>query len=274
MATEVAKAKNTDVSADLMDDIFDHAGEGASYDSSEMQIPFVRLAQSLSPQANKKKPEYIDGLEVGDAFNNVTGETWSGETGIVVVPCYQTTKYLEFTPREQGGGFRGEIAHNDPRLQRTTRNGGKELLPDGNEVVKSDQHFCLIVGEDGMTQPVVVDMKSTQLKISRRWKTQIAMQKTKHPKTGKIITPPIFSTLWRLRAVEESNDKGDFYNWVVEGVGLIEDKNIFQEAMAFRDSVLAGEVKAQAEDQGPGAEQGDPGAAGGGAHPADDDIPF
>ena len=27
-------------------------------------------------------------------------------------------------------------------------------------------------------------MKSTQLKVSRRWKTQIAMQKIKHPKTG------------------------------------------------------------------------------------------
>jgi hypothetical protein len=27
-------------------------------------------------------------------------------------------------------------------------------------------------------------MKSTQLKVSRRWKTQIAMQKVKHPNTG------------------------------------------------------------------------------------------
>jgi len=44
MSTAVAKAKNTEVSADLMDDIFDNAGDGASYDSSEMQIPFVRLA--------------------------------------------------------------------------------------------------------------------------------------------------------------------------------------------------------------------------------------
>ena len=273
MSTAVAKAKTTAISEDLMDDIFDNAGDGASYDSSEMQIPFVRLAQSLSPQLNKKKPEYIDGLQLGDAFNNVTGQYWSGEEGITVVPCYQTTKYLEFTPREQGGGFRGEISPLDPRLQNTTRNGGKELLPDGNEVVKSDQHFCLIIEPDGTTQPVVVDMKSTQLKVSRRWKTQIAMKKIKHPKTGQMITPPLYASMWRLRSVEESNDKGDFSNWVVESLGLVDDKNVFQEAKAFRDSVLAGEVKAQAETHPVDANE-TPGAAGGGGYPDDSEIPF
>ena len=252
MTTAVAKAKETALSTDVMEDIFGMAGEGASFDSSEMQIPFVRVAQSLSPQLNKKKGEYIDGLETGDAYNTLTGERWAGETGLVVVPCYQTTKYLEFVPRTSGGGFRGEIGPNDPILQRTSRDGSKEILPNGNELVKSDQHFCLIVGEDGMTQPVVIDMKSTQLKVSRRWKTQIAMQKIKHPGTGAIITPPVFATMWRLNTVEETNDKGDFYNWSVEKVGTVESRDLLQEAKAFRDSIMRGEVKAQAENHGDG----------------------
>ena len=262
MTTAVAKAKETAVSTDVMEDIFGMAGEGASFDSSEMQIPFVRVAQSLSPQLSKKKGEYIEGLATGDAYNTLTSEMWSGETGLVVVPCYQTTKYLEFVPRTMGGGFRGEIGPNDPILQRTSRDGSKEILPNCNELVKSDQHFCLIVGEDGMTQPVVIDMKSTQLKVSRRWKTQIAMQKIKHPGTGAIITPPVFATLWRLNTVEETNDKGDFYNWSVEKVGTVESRDLLQEAKAFRDSVMRGEVKAQAENHGDG----------GGAR--NDDIPF
>ena len=252
MTTAVAKAKETALSTDVMEDIFGMAGEGASFDSSEMQIPFVRVAQSLSPQLNKKKGEYIDGLETGDAYNTLTSERWAGETGLVVVPCYQTTKYLEFVPRTSGGGFRGEIGPNDPILQRTSRDGSKEILPNGNELVKSDQHFCLIVGEDGITQPVVIDMKSTQLKVSRRWKTQIAMQKIKHPGTGAIITPPVFATLWRLNTVEETNDKGDFYNWAVEKVGTVESRDLLQEAKAFRDSIMRGEVKAQAENHGDG----------------------
>ena len=135
------------------------AGEGASFDSSEMQIPFIRVLQALSPQLNKKKPEYIEGAEQGDMFNTVTNQFWSGEEGIIVVPCYQSTKYLEFIPRDSGGGFQGELAANDPLLQQTQRSGAKEILPNGNELVKSDQNFCLVVDSDGSYQPAVVDMK-------------------------------------------------------------------------------------------------------------------
>lgn len=263
MTTAVAKAKTTAVSTDVLDDIFDHAGEGAAFDSSEMQIPFVRLLQALSPQLNKKKAEYIEGASSGDAFNNVTNQYWDGEAGITVVPCFQTTKYLEFTPREMGGGFRGEIPSNSPLLQQTSRSGSKEILPNGNELVKSDQHFCLIVEEDGSFQPVVVDMKSTQLKVSRRWKTQIAMQKVKHPKDGRMVTPPVFATMWKLRSVEESNDQGSWSNWTVEKVGLVEDRDLLLEAKAFRDSIMAGEVKAAPEDHGNG-----------GSANSDGEIPF
>lgn len=272
MANAVAKAQSTEISADLMDDIFADAGDGAAYDSSEMQIPFVRLLQALSPQIKKKDPAYIEGASAGDIFNNVTGQFWPGEDGITVVPCYQVTKYLEFTPRDQGGGFLGEIAANDPRLQSTTRTGGKELLPNGNEVVKSDQHFCLILDDDGMIQPVVIDMKSTQLKVSRRWKTQINMKKVKHPKTGQLVTPALYASMWKLRAVEESNDKGDFYNWVVEGIGLVSDTNLYQEAKAFRESIMSGAVKAQAENHPAAANETS--LADSGGQTMDDDIPF
>jgi hypothetical protein len=153
MTTAVAKAKETAVSTEVMDDIFEFAGEGASFSSDEMQIPFVRLLQALSPQLNKKKAEYIEGASAGDAFNNVTNQYWDGETGIKVIPCFNTTKYLEFVPRDMGGGFKGEIPANSPLLQQTTRSGSKEILPSGNELVKSVQYFCFIVEDDGSYQP-------------------------------------------------------------------------------------------------------------------------
>ena len=266
MANAVAKAQETALSTEILDDIYESAGEGTVYGSNEMQIPFVRVAQSLSPQLNKKKAEHIEGLSVGDAFNTLTGQTWGGEQGLVVIPCYQTTKYLEFRPRETGGGFVGEVSANSPRMGTTTRNGSKEILDNGNELVKSDQHFCLILDEDGMTQPVVVDMKSTQLKVSRRWKTMIAMSKLKHPKTGAIFTPPLYATMWRLTTVEESNDKGDFYNWAVEKIGTVDMPEVLSLAKQFRKSIESGAVKAQAEDY---SEQ-----SGGGSRAGDDDIPF
>jgi hypothetical protein len=244
----VAKAKNAELSTDVMDDILEFAGEGAAFDSSEMQIPFLRVLQALSPQLNKKKAEYIEGASSGDMYNTVTNDYFDGEEGVVVIPCFQTTKYLEFTPREQGGGFRGEIPASDPILKRTERAGSKEMLPNGNELVKSDQHYSLVVLPDGSFQPVVIDMKSTQLKVSRRWKTQIAMQKVPHPKTGQLVTPPVFATQWKLTTIEESNDQGSWSNYQIEKVGLVEDRALLLEAKSFRDSVAAGEVKAAPEE--------------------------
>ena len=251
MANEVAMKKNAELSTDLMDDILEFAGEGAAFGADEMQIPFIRALQALSPQLNKKKPEYIDGAEQGDLFNTVTGQVWKGEEGVTIIPCYQVTKYLEFTPRDMGGGFRGEISPTNPVLQQTTSHGSKELLPTGNELVKSDQHYCLVLDGEGSFQPAVIDMKSTQLKVSRRWKTQIAMQKIKHPKTGQMITPPLFATEWKITTVEESNDQGSWFNPSVEKVGLVGERDLMLEAKAFRDSVAAGEAKAVAEESVP-----------------------
>ena len=240
MANAVAAVKGVEVSTDVMEDIFETAGEGASFDSSEMQIPFVRILQAMSPQLSKKKPEFIDGASQGDLFNTVTNQYWEGEEGVTVIPCYQTTKYLEFVPREQGGGFQGEIPANDPVLTKTTREGSKEILPNGHELVKSDQHYCLVVDGDGSFQPTVIDMKSSQLKVSRRWKTQIAMQKVKHPKTGAMVTPAVYATMWKLSTTEETNDQGTWGNYQVSKVNLVNSRDLLQEAKAFRESIMAG----------------------------------
>jgi hypothetical protein len=90
MSNAVAKVKSAELSTDVLDDIFETAGDGASFDSSEMQIPFVRILQALSPQLNKKKPEFIEGASSSDMYNTVTGQYWDGEEGLVVVPCSST----------------------------------------------------------------------------------------------------------------------------------------------------------------------------------------
>ena len=243
---DVTKKSNTNVS-NILDDILETAGEGVDYETSELQIPFIRVIQALSPQIKKSDAAFIKGAEQGDLFNTVTGEVWKGEEGINVIPCYQETKHLEFTPRDQGGGFVGEVPLSDPNILKTTRQGAKETLPRRNELVKSDQNYCMVLNKDGSSQPAIVDMKSTQLKISRRWKTQIAMQKIPD-KNGVMRTPALFATIWNLKTVEESNDMGTWYNYTVEKVDLVKDKNLFIDAKNFRSSVESGAAKAVPEE--------------------------
>ena len=269
MATAVATKKNTEVSSDVMDDIFASAGEGASFEASELQIPFIRLAQQMSPELNKKDAKYIAGLSAGDMFNTLTQQSYDGEEGVSVVPCYITTKYLEFVDRDSGGGYVGEIDPSDPILKRTEKDGTKDMLPNGNQVVTSDQYYCLVLDDEGSFEPAVIDMKVTQLKVSRRWKTQIAMNKAKNPKTGQLQVLPVFSTIWKLTTVDETNRRNETYaNYAVQKVGMIEDRDIFAEAKSFRESIMAGEVKA--------AKDPDHAAGGGksGDENGDNEIPF
>jgi len=250
MATKAvaAKAEAGLPSADVLEIFAGHEGEGLDYDTSDLQIPFIRIIQAMSPQVKKSDPSFIAGASQGDVFNTVTGQFWPSEEGITVIPCYQETKYLKWRPREQGGGFLGELSKDDPDLSRTQRSGAKEILPDGNELVKSDQHYVLVVDEDGIPGFGIVDMKSSALKVSRRWKTQLKMLTVKHPKTGQLVSPPLFGTMWRLSVVEESNDQGSWFNWSVSNDGFVQDKELLDAAMNFRKSIMAGEAKAVAED--------------------------
>jgi len=256
MAGKAVAEKATNLpSADVMDLMMQTQGEGLDFDTSELQIPFIRIIQAMSPQIKKSDPSFIAGAAQGDVFNTVTGQYWSGEDGITVVPCYQETKYLKFKPREQGGGFLGELAKDNPDISRTTRTGAKEVLPDGNELVKSDQHYVIIVDEDGIPNFGIIDMKSSGLKVSKRWKTQMTMFSTKHPQTGELMKPAIFAVQWKLSVVEESNDQGSWFNWTVANDGLIQDKDLFLAAKNFRESIMKGEAKAVAEDVVEGHEQ-------------------
>ena len=248
MSNEIAKKESNLPSADVVDIFAEYGGEGLDYDTSELQIPFVRIIQAMSPQVKKSDPAYIAGASQGDVFNTVTGQFWPSEKGVTVIPCYQETKYLKWRPREQGGGFLGELPKDDPDISRTTRVGAKEVLPDGNELVKSDQHYCLIVDEDGVPSFGIVDMKSSALKVSRRWKTQLKMLTVKHPKTGALVVPPLFGTKWKLTVVEESNDQGSWFNWSVANDGYVKDKEILDAALNFRKSIMAGEAKAVADE--------------------------
>jgi len=277
MANAVAAKKETAISEDIMDDMIADAGEGSSFSQDEMMMPFIRLAQKMSPQIDKQDAKFIKGLDAGDMFNTVSQEFFSGEKGINIIPCYHTVKYLSFVPREQGGGFAGELSPTDRGVKDVFRNDkGKDMLPDGNELVISEEAYVLIVEDDGSFQPAVLDMKSSQRKVSKRWKTNIAMQKIKNPKTGQLVTPAVFATMWNVSSVMDQNRAGEKYsNYKIEKVRTLgqEDRDLLLEAKAFRASIAAGEVKTVTPDN-----EGDSSVKGGGEPPvknnSDDEIPF
>jgi hypothetical protein len=90
-------------------------------------------------------------------------------------------------------------------------------------------------------------MKSTQLKKSRKWNSMMMAVKLQG-KNG-LFTPPIYSQLYRLTSMKESNDKGSWFGWEIERIGTIPDEwgHVYSAAKQFAESVNKGEVQAKHE---------------------------
>tara|TARA_Y100000592_G_C5353522_1_gene260016 strand:- start:45 stop:791 length:747 start_codon:yes stop_codon:yes gene_type:complete len=217
----------------------DSGGGFEEVTSSDVQIPFIRVIQAMSPQIKKSDSAFIKGAGQGDIFNTVTKQFWSAEDGILVIPTYFQQKLLEFVPREQGGGFVGELKASSEEVKKAQRNdAGAELLENGNELVRTAQHYVKIVHDDGTLENAIVDMKKTQLKKSRQWMSIMMMQKH----NGKTL--PSFSQIYRLKTVEEGNDKGSWYSWSVEHEKMVESIESYNDAKSFHTSIKSGELTA------------------------------
>ena len=207
--------------------------------SSDLQIPFLRIIQALSPQLKKSDPAFIAGASQGDIFNTVTNKIWEADAGVSVLPVFFQMKFLEFVPRSQGGGFEGELSadSNDVRTAVRDKDSGMELLNNGNELVRTAQHYIKIVHEDGNLENAIVDMKKTQLKKSRLWLSMMMMQKHNGS------TLPSFANTYRLKSVEDGNDKGSWGSWSIALEGQVPSLEAYKEAKELHGSISSGELK-------------------------------
>ena len=58
-----------------------------------------------------------------------------------------------------------------------------------------------------------------------------------------LFTPASFSHVYKLRTIQQSNDKGTWFGWEVNKVGPVEDSSLYQQAKAFAESVSRGDIK-------------------------------
>ena len=253
---QVAQKKATEVVVSELDKMLQaDAGIGLENITTEdMQIPFIRIIQALSPQLQKDDSLYIKGAEQGDIFNTVTQEVYKQDEGVLVVPAFFEKKFLEFALRSSGGGFVRELASDDKDIALTTREGSIEMLPSGNELVRAHQHLVIARSADGTFAPSVLDMKKTQLKVSRRWNT---LKNSARLPSGMLM--PIYGTAWNLTTVLEANDQGKWFNYKLDRCTEItpQIEKMMLEARLMYQGVSKGEVKMAAAPADEAAEKED-----------------
>tara|TARA_R100001377_G_scaffold81194_1_gene60572 strand:+ start:256 stop:1047 length:792 start_codon:yes stop_codon:yes gene_type:complete len=243
---EIAENNNTAIST--FDDTLLSGGTGLEETTTEdFAIPFIRVLQPMSPQLQKQNGSFVQGASAGDLFNTVTGEAHDGEKGILIVPCAYNKKYIEWVPREKGGGL-VNASHDisilssctkDPESRRTYTSGG-------NEIVETAQFFVLVV--DGETpQQAVITFTSTQLGVSRKWLTMLRMARVQNSK-GDSVEAPMFAYTYRLTTTTQSNDKGSWNGYSVNQENPTELSTAMM-AKDFMSAARSGDVKVKEEHQ-------------------------
>ena len=198
----------------------------------DLATPRLKVLMALSPEV---QDESVPGAKPGLIYNTVTNELYDGAKGIRVLPCAYQRQYVEWADRGQGTGAPINVYESTSDiLTKTTRDDNrKDRLENGNYVETCGNHFILLVNDDGDSSPAVITMKSTQLKKSRKWNSMMLNVKLKG-KSG-LFTPPSYSHFYRLKAVKEKNDKGNWHGWEVSREEQVTDANLYQIAKSFAE---------------------------------------
>ena len=237
---QVAEKKKTDVALTGMFEADANTGFG-NMDTDDYALPFLRVLGQLSPECNKRDAKYVDGAEPGMIFNTVTKQLYDGEAGVNIIPCFYKREYVEWSDRGEGTSAPVAIHSVDSGIIKdATRDASyKDRLPNGNYLENTASYFVTI--DDGTS--ALISMKSTQLKVSRSWNSMMNSIKLKG-KNG-MFTPAMYSHVYNLKTVQQSNDKGTWFGWTVEKVGPVQDKDLYEAAKSFASSVNKGDVTAK-----------------------------
>jgi hypothetical protein len=234
--------ENTLDLAVLAEDSKSMSGFGTLNLSRDTAIPYISILQTSSPQVNPSKAEHLESAKAGHIFNTVTQETFDT---LKVIPVFYHLKYVEWKPREQGGGFINSHDADSGIIGQTKRDpmNGKMTLPNGNHIVQTAYHYVLMLDANGGYQNAVISMSSSQLKKSRRWNSLMLSQKIKGP--SGMFTPPTYAMTYTLSSVSESNDRGSWFGFSIEKGEQVTDASIYGESKAFAKSASSGAVDAK-----------------------------
>jgi hypothetical protein len=233
--TEVA-AVQPNLPAAFVGDMFADAGIGfENVSANDVAIPYLKILQALSPELRGQTK--VPGAEEGLAINTVTQQLMRE---FRVIPCAFKKSYVEWTPREAGGGLVKE--HSDEAILSKTRKNerNQDVLPNGNLVVTTAYHYVLVLTEGGFERAVMA-MSSTQLKKSRRWLGQMMSLQVKMG--DKTFTPPPFSHTYHVATGMETKDTNSWYGWLINDPIMLTDNGLYEAAKKFGQDVTAGLVK-------------------------------
>ena len=203
----------------------------------EFAIPFLRILQKMSKECERGSG--IEGATDGVIFNTVTQRCF-GE--VQVVPCHRTHTFIEWVPRDDGGGLVDVHEAGSKIVADAKEEYGAfgPLAYNGHDLIETYSIFALQLLDKDAYEQVIINFSSTQIKAYKQWMTRASGVLVKQS-DGRNVRPPLFAHAYRLSTMEQRNDKGvwsvfqsEFANGGADEARLSTDSDLYLAARAFR----------------------------------------
>ena len=203
-----------------------------------LALPILKLLQNGSGEAQKRNQNYVEGAEPGMFLNTVTKKLYDGDKGINVIPCYHKTEYQEWAEFGTGSGRPENIYPADSDiLTKTTKDGARDRLPNGNYILNVHQNFVLIVAENGHAESALISMSASQSKVAKKW-LSLQMSQTMSDDKG-IFTPASFAYAYKITSVLNSGKGNQWYGYSISLAGEVTNSDLYVRAKDFHNTLEA-----------------------------------
>ncbi|MEJ2248062.1 MAG: hypothetical protein P8Y70_00195 [Candidatus Lokiarchaeota archaeon] len=209
----------SDIKENNADFLNDYAGDGLNeIKMDDLNIPFLRIIQKLSPQIDETSSDYIEHAKVGMFFNTITKKLYGME--INLVPFKYQKVWIEWKPNR--GGF---VASHKPDSIPVDQSDFSEWKYNNN-IIQETLLFYVIIADHPEEGPLVFALSSTGIKHGKTWNNLIT--NTRLPNGDRA---PIYASVWNIQSVLCSNEQGSWYqigskSAAIKRVGFI-NKELF-----------------------------------------------
>lgn len=181
------------------------------FKADEQAMAFLKLTQALSPETQKARPEYVEGLEQGGFF--VSGVNKVYNQGCYIIPCFMVHEHIIWKPNNEG--FDSKRPYSEELQKQLIRDESKDFLPDGRQVENALTYYVLVVDSDNPNQlptPAILKCASTKFTQAKKLNTLLnTAQFNASTKLG--FKPPIYRYLVSISATSQTNAKNQtFFN--------------------------------------------------------------
>lgn len=169
--------------------------------NDEVQTPLLLLAQKQSNAIDSDHQAYIEGLKVGDFYNNVAGKSYGDK---LIVQCHgYFRRYGIYEGEEkQSAEFKGSMSVEE--FETFQKESGPFDFDKGDQLhnnmrYRDTRSFIITMPghpEDGI---MIMPLSSSGIKAAKSWNTQYNARRVKR-----------YATLWELESKTDTKDGNSF----------------------------------------------------------------